>query len=94
MRGNQLVPELLLKQSDTLLTKYSFVNLSHFFLLTRGYACAQIVHTRRNQCVPELLLKLLFFAHTIQIMNMCMRKCHAKKKFFFFFFCRVTAYQT
>ena len=37
-----------------------------------------------NKLVPELLLKLsvsLYF-NNIDILSMCMKKCHAKKKFF------------
>ena len=40
------------------------------------------VHIQGNQIVPELLLKLPDTLHyNIDILSMCLKKCHAKKMF-------------
>ena len=47
------------------------------------------MHIQGNQLVPELLLKVFdTLLNNIDILSMCMKKCHAKKKKF------QTAFQT
>ena len=42
------------------------------------------MHIQGNQLVPELLLKVsdTFCINNIDILSICMKKCHAKKNFF------------
>ena len=75
MHGNQLVPQLLLKQSHSIDSlniwcqninfwqNDSFANSAIFscFLLNRGYACTWIVHTQWNQLVPYIMPSFIKF---------------------------------
>ena len=55
----------------------SFVKLANFFLFAFKIL---FVHIQENQIVPELLLRLSYtLFNNIDILRMCMKKCHAKK---------------
>ena len=61
--------------------KISFLNLAIFntLFLNKSFVNAQIVHTRRNQLVPEFYWRhLILCLHNIDALNICMKKFDTK----------------